>query len=89
MMNVFDFAKDLLFKMKYEQQGSSIGSVSDNLVTQQICSTHSTYHLTDPDYIHNALNGRTCREKGQQLHFLIRFSRETSLNSLTEMNNHG
>ncbi len=75
MMNVFDFAKDLLFKMKYEQQGSSIGSVSYTLVTLQVCSMRNTnLHLIGPDYLCHALDGRACRKKSKQLQSLHRFS---------------
>ena len=76
-MNVFDFAKDLLFKMKYEQQGSSIGSVSYDLVTLQVCSMQNTYvHLIGPDYLRHALHGRARREKSKQLQLLTCFYRE-------------
>jgi hypothetical protein len=70
MMNILDFAKDLLFKMKYEyQRGPSIGSVSTILLAidgSDLCLI-VTNHLRDP------LNGRPNRQKSMSFHFLLLF----------------
>lgn len=70
MMNILDFAKDLLFKMKYEyQRGPSIGSVSPILLAidgSDLCLI-VTNHLRDP------LNGRPNRKKSMSFRFLLCF----------------